>query len=146
MLVGGKRPKSILFCREKHEEREIWDGYRYGPKAAKAASVMRPTPSSNSTRSWPELLVDAIRVARHRPRRAWDAHRQGAERRAGANPVPANAPRRHPRPACRAGRHAPGQDAAEGHHAQRAADIASAGRLRHAPAARHGLNTNWKPS
>ncbi|MFZ1445648.1 MAG: aminopeptidase P N-terminal domain-containing protein [Candidatus Dechloromonas phosphoritropha] len=37
VLVGGKRPKSILFCREKHEEREIWDGYRYGPKAAKTA-------------------------------------------------------------------------------------------------------------
>ncbi|MDP3440567.1 MAG: aminopeptidase P N-terminal domain-containing protein, partial [Azonexus sp.] len=28
VLIGGKKPKSILFCREKHEEREIWDGYR----------------------------------------------------------------------------------------------------------------------
>lgn len=28
---GGR---SILFCREKHEEREIWDGYRYGPSTA----------------------------------------------------------------------------------------------------------------
>ncbi len=37
VLIGGKKPKSILFCREKHEEREIWDGYRYGPKAAKTA-------------------------------------------------------------------------------------------------------------
>jgi len=37
VLIGGKRPKSILFCREKNEEREIWDGYRYGPKAAARA-------------------------------------------------------------------------------------------------------------
>ena len=28
-------PRSILFCREKHEEREIWDGFRYGPPAAR---------------------------------------------------------------------------------------------------------------
>ena len=25
----------MLFCREKHPEREIWDGFRYGPDAAK---------------------------------------------------------------------------------------------------------------
>ena len=28
-------PKSILFCRDKDMEREIWDGFRYGPEAAK---------------------------------------------------------------------------------------------------------------
>ena len=28
--------KSILFCRDKDIEREIWDGFRYGPEAAKA--------------------------------------------------------------------------------------------------------------
>jgi Xaa-Pro aminopeptidase len=27
--------KSILFCREKNLEREIWDGFRYGPEAAR---------------------------------------------------------------------------------------------------------------
>lgn len=27
--------KHILFCREKNVEREIWDGYRFGPEAAK---------------------------------------------------------------------------------------------------------------
>jgi Xaa-Pro aminopeptidase len=31
-LVSGK---SILFCREKNAEREIWDGFRYGPDAAR---------------------------------------------------------------------------------------------------------------
>jgi len=27
--------KSILFCRERNAEREIWDGFRYGPEAAR---------------------------------------------------------------------------------------------------------------
>ena len=27
--------RSILFCREKNEEREIWDGFRHGPEAAR---------------------------------------------------------------------------------------------------------------
>ena len=27
--------KSILFCREKNPERETWDGFRYGPEAAR---------------------------------------------------------------------------------------------------------------
>ncbi len=35
VLVAGAEPKQILFCREKNEEREIWDGYRYGPEAAR---------------------------------------------------------------------------------------------------------------
>lgn len=35
VLVAGDPPRSILFCREKNMEREIWDGYRYGPEAAR---------------------------------------------------------------------------------------------------------------
>ena len=34
VLIAGKQPKSILFCREKNLEKEIWDGFRYGPEAA----------------------------------------------------------------------------------------------------------------
>lgn len=34
---GTAAAQSILFCREKHLESEIWDGYRYGPEAARAA-------------------------------------------------------------------------------------------------------------
>ena len=34
VLVNGAEKKSILFCREKNQEREIWDGFRYGPEAA----------------------------------------------------------------------------------------------------------------
>ena len=37
VLVGGKEPRSILFCREKNEEREVWDGFRHGPHAAREA-------------------------------------------------------------------------------------------------------------
>lgn len=33
-VVAGKSPKTILFCRDKDIEREIWDGFRYGPAAA----------------------------------------------------------------------------------------------------------------
>jgi Xaa-Pro aminopeptidase len=37
VLLGGPEPKSILFCREKHPERELWEGFRYGPEAAREA-------------------------------------------------------------------------------------------------------------
>ena len=35
VLIAGKEPRSILFCRDKNLEREIWDGFRFGPDAAK---------------------------------------------------------------------------------------------------------------
>jgi Xaa-Pro aminopeptidase len=34
VLIAGSEPKSILFCREKDMEREIWDGFRFGPEEA----------------------------------------------------------------------------------------------------------------
>ena len=37
VLLAGEEPCSILFCREKNTEREIWDGFRYGPDAAREA-------------------------------------------------------------------------------------------------------------
>jgi Xaa-Pro aminopeptidase len=37
VLIAGAEPKSILFCREKHPERELWEGFRYGPAAAREA-------------------------------------------------------------------------------------------------------------
>ena len=37
VLVAGPEPKSILFCREKHPERELWEGFRFGPEAAATA-------------------------------------------------------------------------------------------------------------
>jgi Xaa-Pro aminopeptidase len=35
VLVLTAESKSILFCRERNLEREIWDGFRYGPQAAR---------------------------------------------------------------------------------------------------------------
>ena len=35
VIVGGEKPKTLLFCRERNEEREIWDGFRYGPESAR---------------------------------------------------------------------------------------------------------------
>lgn len=35
LLVAGEAPKTILFCRDKDIEREIWDGFRHGPEGAR---------------------------------------------------------------------------------------------------------------
>ena len=37
VMVAGPEPRSILFCREKHPERELWEGFRYGPEGARKA-------------------------------------------------------------------------------------------------------------
>ena len=58
VLVGGKKPRAILFCRDKHEEREIWEGYRYGPKAAKAAFGFDAVyPIASFDKKLPQLLA-----------------------------------------------------------------------------------------
>ncbi|QLI83322.1 Xaa-Pro aminopeptidase [Chitinibacter fontanus] len=33
-IIGEQKTENILFCRPKDEEREIWDGFRFGPAAA----------------------------------------------------------------------------------------------------------------
>ena len=35
IVVAGESPRSLLFCREKDPEREIWDGFRHGPETAR---------------------------------------------------------------------------------------------------------------
>ena len=37
VVLQAETNKAILFCRDKDMEREIWDGFRYGPAAAAAA-------------------------------------------------------------------------------------------------------------
>src|SRR5688572_32189791 len=32
--IAGTAPRSILFCRARDPEREMWDGFRYGPEQA----------------------------------------------------------------------------------------------------------------
>ena len=49
---SGEAPaRSILFCREKNVEREIWDGFRHGPAAAKE--------SFGFDEAWPIAELDA---------------------------------------------------------------------------------------
>ena len=40
VMIAGPEPKSILFCREKHPERELWEGIRFGPSAARATFAL----------------------------------------------------------------------------------------------------------
>ena len=35
LVAGDEGDRHLLFCREKDQEREIWDGFRYGPDAAR---------------------------------------------------------------------------------------------------------------
>lgn len=35
VLIAGAAPKTILFCRDKDLDKEIWDGFRYGADAAR---------------------------------------------------------------------------------------------------------------
>jgi Xaa-Pro aminopeptidase len=35
LVADPEGDRHVLFCREKNEEREIWDGFRYGPDAAR---------------------------------------------------------------------------------------------------------------
>lgn len=142
VLVGGKKPKSILFCRDKHEEREIWDGYRYGPKAARSAFGFDAAYSIELfDKKLPELLVDRDTLWHAIGHdEAWDARIARA-----LNEVRAQA---------RAGKRAPRaihdlraefdamrllKDAAELATMQRAADIASAGHARAMHACRPGM-------
>ena len=57
--TGEMAEKHILFCREKDQEREIWDGFRYGPEAAKEAFGFDETyPVSKLDECLPKLLAD----------------------------------------------------------------------------------------
>jgi Xaa-Pro aminopeptidase len=59
VLVGGQTPRALLFCREKNEEREIWDGFRYGPEAARSAFAFDETFAFDEfEQRLPELLAN----------------------------------------------------------------------------------------
>ena len=79
VVVAGAKPKSLLFCREKNEEREIWDGFRYGPAAAREAfGFDEALPISTLDAKLAELLAD--QAALYYPVGAdphWDARAMG---------------------------------------------------------------------
>ncbi|NTV95949.1 MAG: Xaa-Pro aminopeptidase [Thiobacillus sp.] len=59
VLVAGKRPRHYLFCRQKNLEREIWDGFRWGPKDARAAFGFDAAwPIEQLDKRLPDLLAD----------------------------------------------------------------------------------------
>lgn len=63
ILTAGQNPKSILFCREKDFEREIWDGFRYGPDSARAEFEFDEAyPISRLDELAPQLLANQDRL------------------------------------------------------------------------------------
>lgn len=59
VVVAGSEAKSILFCRDKNPERELWDGFRYGPEAAKEAFGIDEAASiSTLDEAMPKLIAD----------------------------------------------------------------------------------------
>lgn len=63
VLIGGAEPRSLLFCRSKNEEREIWDGFRHGPQGALTAFAMDEAfPIEALDEQMPKLLGDRDRV------------------------------------------------------------------------------------
>ncbi|MCE5182066.1 MAG: aminopeptidase P N-terminal domain-containing protein [Betaproteobacteria bacterium] len=79
VLVAGEAPKSILFCREKNLEREIWDGFRHGPEAAREAFCFDEAHSITLLdEMMPKLLADQPSLHFHLGAdSAWDARAVG---------------------------------------------------------------------
>ena len=63
VLCAGNTAKSILFCREKDIEREIWDGFRYGPDKAREVFGFDETfPVAKIDELLPQLLANQSAV------------------------------------------------------------------------------------
>ncbi len=59
VLVGGSAPRAILFCRAKDELREVWDGKRYGPAAAREAfGFDEAWPIEEFEKKLPDLIAE----------------------------------------------------------------------------------------
>jgi len=75
VVVAGAQPRSLLFCRERNEEREIWDGVRYGPERARERfGFDEAHPIATLDEAMAKLLAD--QPALHTPLGAdpaWDA-------------------------------------------------------------------------
>ena len=79
VLVAGAAPKSILFCREKNPEREVWDGFRYGPAAAREEfGFDEAYPITELDAMMPKLLADQPSLYFHLGADSdWDARAVG---------------------------------------------------------------------
>jgi len=66
VIVAGDKTRNLLFCREKNEEREIWDGFRHGPVAAKERFGFDETYAIDQLdKLMPDLLADQPAVYAH---------------------------------------------------------------------------------
>ncbi len=64
VIIGGASPRSLLFCRDKDETREIWDGFRYGPPAAQEKFAFDAAYSIDELDSQlPELMGNVGKLA-----------------------------------------------------------------------------------
>ncbi|MDR2219586.1 MAG: Xaa-Pro aminopeptidase [Methylobacillus sp.] len=63
VLIAGDEPKSVLFCRDKNIEHEIWDGFRHGPEGARLAFGFDEAYSiSRLDELMPQLLANQPRL------------------------------------------------------------------------------------
>ena len=63
LVATAEQAHSVLFCREKNPEREIWDGFRYGPAAAQEAYALDAAwPLSVLTEKLADYLANAATV------------------------------------------------------------------------------------
>jgi Xaa-Pro aminopeptidase len=142
VLIGGKAPQSLLFCREKNPEKEVWDGFRHGPEAACSTFGFDAAyPITELEKRLPELIANRQTLWHSLGHDAeWDTKISAA-----LNAVRAQS---------RTGKRAPGElrdlrgvldrmrlnkDAHEMGLMRRAADIASAGHARAMRACRPGM-------
>ncbi len=59
LVADGDAGESILFCRDRNEERETWDGFRFGPEAARERfGFDRSLPFASLDEELPRLLAD----------------------------------------------------------------------------------------
>jgi len=75
VIVAGEKIRNLLFCREKNIEREIWDGFRHGPEAARETFGFDETyPIGKLDEMMPDLLADQPALHCHLGGdSAWDA-------------------------------------------------------------------------
>ena len=79
VVIAGAQPRSILFCRDKDPEREVWDGFRCGPAMAQEIFGFDEAHSINSLDAMlPDLLANQPAVFAHLGAdSAWDARMLG---------------------------------------------------------------------
>lgn len=66
LIVAGDKPRHLLFCRDKNLDREIWDGFRFGPQAAQVHFGFDEAYSIDQLDTIvPDLLVDQPAVFTH---------------------------------------------------------------------------------